>query len=79
MIWFIVLNIVMNNGDVYTDVHYPNAPQYNNEQECNAAGRALVDAKQIEVGTNSGRTFYACMAITPEQIRAATGKSGSNS
>jgi hypothetical protein len=79
MIWFIVLNIVMNNGDVYTDVHYPNAPQYNNEQECNAAGRALVDAKQIEVGTNAGRTFYACMAITPEQIRAATGKSGSNS
>ncbi len=79
MIWFIVLNIVMNNGDVYTDVHYPNAPQYNNEQECNAAGRALVDAKQIEIGTNAGRTFYACMAITPEQIRAATGKSGSNS
>lgn len=79
MIWFIVLNVVMNNGEVYTDVHYPNSPQYNNEQSCNEAGRQLVDAKQIEVGTNSGRTYYICMAITPEQIRDATGKSGSNS
>jgi hypothetical protein len=79
MIWFIVLNVVMNNGDVYTDVHYPNSPQYNNEQECNVAGRELVDQKQIEVGTNSGRTYYTCMVITPEQIRTATGKSGSNS
>jgi hypothetical protein len=79
MIWFIVLNVVMNNGDVYTDVHYPNSPLYNNEQECNVAGRELVDQKQIEVGTNSGRTYYTCMVITPEQIRTATGKSGSNS
>lgn len=79
MIWFIVLNVVMNNGDVYTDVHYPNSPQYNNEQSCNEAGQALVDQKQIEIGTNSGRTYFACMAITPEQIGAATGKPGSNS
>jgi hypothetical protein len=79
MIWFIVLNIVMNNGDVYTDVHYPNSPQYNNERECNEVGLALVDQKQIEIGTNAGRTYYTCMSISAEQIRAATGKSGSNS
>jgi hypothetical protein len=79
MIWFIVLNIVMNNGDVYTDVHYPNTPQYNTERACNDAGRMLVDEKQIEIGTNSGRTYFACIAITAEEIRKATGKSGSNS
>lgn len=79
MIWFIVLNVVMNNGDVYTDIHYPNKPEYNNDQSCNEVGRELVDQKQIEIGTNSGRTYYVCHVITPSEIRAATGKSGSNS
>lgn len=78
MIWFIVLNIVMNNGDVYTDIHFPNNPQYNNEQACNEAGQTLVDQKQIEIGTNAGKTYFICRAITPEEIRAATGKSGSS-
>lgn len=79
MIWFIVLNIVMNNGDVYTDVHFPNKPEYNNEQSCNEAGQALVDQKQVEIGTNSGKTYFICRAISADEIRAATGKSGSNS
>ncbi len=79
MIWFIVLNVVMNNGDVYTNVHYPNSPQYNNERSCNEAGQELVDQKQVEVGTNSGRTYFTCVAITSEEIRDATGKPGSNS
>jgi len=79
MIWFIVLNIVMNNGDVYTDVHFPNKPEFNNEQSCNEAGQALVDQKQVEIGTNSGKTYFICRAISADEIRAATGKSGSNS
>lgn len=79
MIWFIVLNIVMNNGDVYTDVHFPNKPEYNNEQSCNEAGQALVDQKQLEIGTNAGKTYFICRTISSEEIRAATGKSGSNS
>lgn len=78
MIWFIVLNIVMNDGTLYTDVHYPNSPQYNNEKSCDEAGRELVDQKQIEIGTNAGRTYYICLNITPEQIHDATGKSDSN-
>ena len=77
MVWFIVLNILMNDGTLYTDVHYPNEPRYNNQQECNVAGQALVDQKQLEVGTNAGRTYFICMSITAEEIRKATG-SGSN-
>lgn len=79
MIWFIVLNIVLSNGEVYTDVHFPNKLEYNNEQACNEAGRLLVDQKQIEIGTNAGKTYYICHYISSEQINAATGKSGSNS
>lgn len=79
MVWFIVLNIVMGNGDVYTDVHYPTSPQYNNEKSCNEIGQILVDEKQIEIGTNAGRTYFTCMTISEEQIRNATGKTGSNS
>lgn len=79
MIWFIVLNIVMNNGDVYTDVHFPNKPEYNNEQSCNEAGQALVDQKQMEIGTNAGKTYFICKAISPEEIKTATGKSGTSS
>lgn len=78
MIWFIILNIVMNDGTVYTDVHFPNSPEYNNEKNCNEAGQILVDQKQVEIGTNSGKTYFICRAITREDIRNATGKSGSN-
>lgn len=79
MVWFIVLNILMNDGTLYTEVQFPSKPEYNNEQECNVAGRALVDQRQIEIGTNSGKTYYICEVISPDQIRAATGKSGNNS
>jgi hypothetical protein len=78
MIWFIVLNIVMSNGDVYTDVHFPSKPEYNNEQECNAAGQELVDKKQIEIGTNAGTTFFICKSISADDIKAATQKPGQN-
>lgn len=76
MIWFIVLNIVMSNGDVYTDVHFPNKSEYNNEQECNAAGQELVDQKQLEIGTNAGKTYFICKSITADEIKAATQKPG---
>jgi hypothetical protein len=78
MIWFIVLNIVMSNGEVYTDVHFPNKPEYNNEQECNSAGQELVDKKQIEIGTNAGTTFFICKSISADDIKAATQKPGQN-
>ena len=79
MIWFIILTTVMNNGDVYTDVRPATTPEYNNEQSCNAAGKILVDQKQIEVGTSNGKTYYVCQVLSDDDIRAATGKSGSNS
>lgn len=78
MIWFIVLNILMNDGTLYTEIKFPNDPKYNNEIDCNQAGQAIVDQKQLEIGTNAGRTYFICKFITPENIRDATGKSGSN-
>jgi hypothetical protein len=79
MVWFIVLNILMNDGAMYTKIHVANDPTYNNEQSCNEAGKILVDQAQLEIGTNSGKTFFTCLALTAEEIRAATGKRGSNS
>lgn len=78
MIWFIVLNVVMNNGDVYSDLHFPNSPQYNNEKECNESGQALVDQKQIEVGTANGKAYFICIPLEKSKLDAAVG-SNSNS
>lgn len=78
MVWFIVLNILMNDGTLYSDVHFPNSPQYNNEKDCNAAGQALVNQKQLEIGTNAGKTYFICKVMTAEEYKKATGK-GSNS
>jgi hypothetical protein len=78
MVWMIILNILMNDGSLYTDVHFPNDPKYNNEKDCNEAGQALVDQKQLEIGTNAGKTYFICRAITPDEIKAATGKAGTN-
>jgi len=79
MIWFIVLNTLLTDGTLYTEVQFPNKLEYNNEKTCNEVGQLLVDKRQIEIGTNAGKTYFICQSISPEQIRAATGKSGSNS
>ena len=79
MIWFIVLNTLMNDGTLYTEVQYPLSPQCNNEQSCNEAGQSLVDQRQLEIGTKSGRTYYICQVISSDQIKAATGTPGTNS
>lgn len=68
MIWFIVLNIVMNNGDVYSDIHYPNSPEYNNEKSCNESGQALVDQKQIEIGTSNGKAYFICIPVEKDKL-----------
>jgi hypothetical protein len=78
MVWMVILNILMNDGSLYTDVHFPNDPQYNNEKDCNEAGQALVDQKQLEIGTNAGKTYFICKPITADDIKAATQKPGQN-
>ncbi len=79
MIWFIVLNIVLSDGTLYTELQFPNSPQYNNEKTCNEVGQTLANQRQLEIGTNAGRSYFICKSITPEQIKAATGeKQGNN-
>lgn len=74
MIWFIVLNTLLTDGSLYTEVQFPNSPLYNNEQSCLEVGQMLVDKRQLEIGTNAGTAYFVCKAITPDQIKAATGK-----
>ena len=78
MIWFIILNVLMSDGTLYTDVHFPNNPKYNNEKDCNEAGQAMTDQKQLEIGTKSGTVYFICRAITAEEIKKATAKPGTN-
>lgn len=78
MIWFIILNVVMSNGDVYSDLRYANKPEFNNEKSCNEAGQALVDQKQIEIGTTNGKAYFSCFPVEKKAIDRAFG-SQSNS
>lgn len=71
MIWFIVLNVVMNNGDVYSEIQFPNSAEYNNEKSCNEAGQLLVDQKQIEVGTANGKTYFICIPVDKSKLDQA--------
>jgi hypothetical protein len=77
MIWFIVLTTIMSNGDVYAEVQFPLDPQYNNEQSCNESGIAVVNQKQLELGTNSGKVLYTCQSTSSDTVLKALGKSGS--
>ena len=77
MLWLIVLTTVMNNGDVYAEVQFPLDPQYNNEQSCNESGSAIVNQKQLELGTNSGKVYYICQAVDSNSILKTIGKPGS--
>ena len=76
MIWFIVLTTIMSNGDVYAEVQFPLDPQYNNEQSCNESGIAVVNQKQLELGTNSGKVFYICQSADSDSLLKVLGKSG---
>jgi hypothetical protein len=77
MIWFIVLNTIMNDGTLYTDTRFPNSPQYNNEKSCNEAGQILADQLQLEIGTNTGKTYFICRSVSIDDLSAAVGKTGS--
>ena len=79
MIWFIVLNTLLSDGTLYTEVQFPMKPEFNNEKSCNEVGQILVDKKQLEIGTNAGTAYFICQQVTIEQIGKAIGKSGSNS
>ena len=76
MIWFIVLTTIMSNGDVYSEVQFPLDPKYNDEKSCNEVGFAVVDQKQLELGTNSGKVFYICQSADSESLLKVLGKSG---
>lgn len=73
MMWFLILTVVMNNGDVYTDVRPATDPKYSNEQSCNDAGKILVDQKQVEIGTNTGKVYFVCHSFSKEDIDKALG------
>ena len=77
MLWFIVLTTIMSNGDVYAEVQFPLDPQYNNESSCKEYGIAVVKQKQLELGTNSGKVYYICQAVTSDTLLKTIGKTGS--
>lgn len=76
MIWFIILTSVMTNGDVYTEVRPATKPEYNTEEQCIEAGKLIVEAKQIEIGTNSGKVYFVCQSFSSQEINKALGKNG---
>jgi hypothetical protein len=73
-IWYIVLVIVMANGEATVDTRYPNTPQYNNEKDCNEVGEILVKEEQMRVGTAQGTVYFICKEITAQEQKAATTK-----
>lgn len=77
MIWFIVLTTIMSNGDVYAEVQFPLDPQYNNEKSCNESGNAIINQKQLEIGTNAGKMYFICQSATSDALPKILGKSGS--
>ena len=76
MIWFIVLTTIMSNGDVYSEVQFPLDPKYNDEKSCNEVGIAVVDQKQLELGTNSGKVLYICQSADSDSLLKVLSKSG---
>lgn len=74
MIWFVVLTTIMNTGEVYAEVRFPNELAYNNEKMCNEAGMAIINQKQSEIGTNSGKVYYICQSVTVDTLEKAVTK-----
>lgn len=79
MIWYIILVAVLADGSATVDVRYPNSPKFNNQQTCNEVGNTLMEQEQMKIGTNAGTVYFICKTISSEEIRNASGKSGSNS
>jgi len=77
MLWFIVLTTIMSNGDVYAEVQFPLDPQYNNEKSCNESGAAIINQKQLEIGTNAGKVYYICQSVNSDTLLKTIGKTGS--
>jgi hypothetical protein len=73
-IWYIVLILVMADGEAKVDIRYPNSPQYNNEKDCNEVGALLMNEEQLKIGTSQGTMYFICKEITAQEQKAATTK-----
>ena len=77
-IWLLVMIVVGvadNDVKVQTEVHWPNDPNFNTEQLCNEAGKALADKMQVEIGSNNGLVFWKCQGASLDEMIEGAGKS----
>ena len=68
MFWYVILVVINSNGVVTATTHYPKAPQYNQESNCQEAGKALANKAQVEKGTNNAKVFWKCEALSYETV-----------
>lgn len=71
-IWYIILVVVMANGEATVDTRYPNTSQYNNEKDCNEVGELLMNEEQMKIGTAQGTVYFICKEISAQEQKAAT-------
>jgi hypothetical protein len=67
-IWVLILVILNADGKVYTQLSFPQKPEYNTEKSCNENGQLIANKAQMEIGTTNGKVFFYCDGVPRSEI-----------
>lgn len=67
-IWVLILVVLGSDGKLYTQLSFPQKPEYNTEKSCKESGTIIANKAQLEIGTTNGKVFFYCEGVSRTEI-----------
>ena len=67
-IWVLILVVFGSDGKVYTQLSFPQKPEYNTEKICNENGQIIANKTQMEIGTTNGKVYFYCEGVPRGEV-----------
>lgn len=67
-IWILVLVVIGIDGQVRTQLNFPQKSEWNNEKICNESGQVIANELQVKIGTQNGKVYFYCEGAPRSEI-----------
>lgn len=67
-IWVLILVVVSSDGKLFTELSFPQKPEYNTEKVCNESGLVIANETQTKIGTTNGKVYFYCEGVPRSEV-----------
>lgn len=67
-IWILIIVAVYSDGNVKTQLNFPQKSEWNNEKVCNDNGKELSRELQIKLGTENAKVYFYCDGVPRSEV-----------